>query len=497
MVERKQAFMAKPEKIFSAKFQENYDYLFRRLGADINYDIIPYELTVAGHPSAFFMVQGFVDDTVLAMLLSNISALSEMAPTELFVVLKDKYFPVSQIEVIEDLDNLIDGVLMGQVAFILDGVSQGLLLDLRAFAARGPQEPDLEKVVRGSRDGFTETVVYNTQLIRRRIRDESLRTKMLQIGRRSRTDVCVCYIEDVANSHLVAMVLEKLQAIDIDGLPMAEKSVEELITPGMIWNPFPKVRYTERPDVAAEHLLEGHILILVDTSPSVIILPATYFYHFQHAEEFRQSPLVGGYLRIVRMIAIFLSVFILPLWYLSVVEQGLAIPGSVSVFGQLIIAEIVVDIIRLAAIHTPSPLTTSLGLVAALLVGNLSVDLGLFSTHVVMYTAAAATASFATPSYELSMAHRLVRVLLLCAIFAAGKIGFWVAVAAVFLFLSGTKSFGIPYLWPLVPFHGKALKEIFFRTPIPKQIYRPAILQPKNKVRQKPVDLKGEDKWEK
>lgn len=489
--------MEKQHKKFSTQFQENYDYLFRKLGADINYDIIPYQLNVAGQPAAFFMVQGFVDDTVLAMLLSNISALSEMLPSVLFSALKEKYFPVSQIEIVEDLHHLIDGVLMGQTAFILDGISQGLLLDLRAFAARGPQEPDLEKVVRGSRDGFTETVVYNTQLIRRRIRDENLRTKMLQVGRRSKTDVCVAYIEDVANSHLVAMVLEKLQAIDIDGLPMAEKSVEELITPGMVWNPFPKVRYTERPDVAAEHLLEGHILVLVDTSPSVIILPATYFYHFQHAEEFRQSPLIGAYLRMVRMIAIFLSVFILPLWYLHIVEQGIAIPGSVSVFGQLMIAEIVVDIIRLAAIHTPSPLTTSLGLVAALLVGNLSVDLGLFSTHVVMYTAAAATASFATPSYELSMAHRIVRVLLLLAIFLAGHLGFWLAVLGVILFLASTKSFGIPYLWPLVPFHAKALKEIFFRTPISKQIYRPAILQPKNKVRQKPADLKDEKKWRK
>lgn len=489
--------MVDVSKAFSGKFQENYDYLFRKLGADINYDVIPYQLSVGGKQAAFFMVQGFVDDKVLAMLLSNISLLPEIESQALFSALKEKYFPVSQIEIVEDLDHLIDGVLMGQVAFIMDGVSQGLLLDLRAFAARGPQEPDLEKVVRGSRDGFTETVVYNTQLIRRRIRDENLRTKMLQIGRRSKTDVCVCYIEDVANSNLVAMVLEKLQAIDIDGLPMAEKSVEELITPGMIWNPFPKVRYTERPDVAAEHLLEGHILILVDTSPSVIILPATYFYHFQHAEEFRQSPLIGGYLRIVRMVAIFLSVFILPLWYLGVVEQGIAIPGSVSLFGQLIIAEIVVDIIRLAAIHTPSPLTTSLGLVAALLVGNLSVDLGLFSTHVVMYTAAAATASFATPSYELSMAHRLVRILLIFAVFLGGKIGFWLAVAGVFFFLAKSKSFGIPYLWPLVPFQPRALKEIFFRTPISKQIYRPAILQPQNKVRQKPVNLKGEEKWRK
>lgn len=484
-------------KKFSRQFQENYDYLFCKLGADISYDIIPYQLTIAGQQAAFFMVQGFVDDTVLAMLLRNVAALPDMPSGELFAALKEKYFPVSQIEIAEDLDFFLDGILMGQVGFLLEGEAKGLLLDLRQYAARGPQEPDLEKVVRGSRDGFTETLVYNTQLVRRRIRDENLRTKVIQIGRRSKTDVCVCYIEDVANSHLLALVLEKLNAIDIDGLPMAEKSIEELITPGMIWNPFPKVRYTERPDVAAEHLLTGHILIMVDTSPSVIILPATYFYHLQHAEEFRQNPFVGGYLRIVRMFAIFLSVFILPWWYLQVVEQGVIIPGSVALFWQLIIAEIVVDIIRLAAIHTPSPLTTSLGLVAALLVGNLSIDLGLFSTHVVMYTAAAATASFATPSYELSMAHRLVRILLLGAVFLGGKLGFWLAVGGVFFFLASSKSFGIPYLWPLVPFHWRALKEIFFRTPVSKQIYRPSVLQPKNKVRQKPVDLKGEESWRK
>ena len=123
----------------------------------------------------------------------------------------------------------------------------------------------------------------------------------MQVGRRSKSDICISYLADVANMHLVAEIKKLLRSIDIDGLPMAEKSVEELITPGNYWNPLPKVRYTERPDVAAQHLFEGHILIMVDTSPSVIILPTTYFHHL-HAEEYRQNPAIGAYLRWVRFL---------------------------------------------------------------------------------------------------------------------------------------------------------------------------------------------------
>ncbi len=480
----------------SHNYQKNLDDLKTQLGVGANYDVICHEVLVGGKRGAFFCIQGFIDSEVLSHILQSLTCLTreEIIPNTIDKF-KKQYLAHFQLDSSEKISKIIDGVLMGQVAFIIEGEAEGILIDLRKFAARGPEEPDLEKVVRGSRDGFTETLVFNTTLLRRRVRDKSLRMEVMQVGRRSRSDICISYLADVANLHLVEEIKKMLRSIDIDGLPMAEKSVEELITPGSYWNPLPKVRYTERPDVAAQHLFEGHILVMVDTSPSIIILPATYFHHLQHAEEFRQGPTVGIYLRWVRFFAVFTSIFLLPAYFLVSVEPSL-LPESLKYIGpkdvgkvplmfQFVLAEIAVDVLRIAAVHTPSPLTTSLGLIAALMVGDLAISVGLFTPEVVMYTAVAATTVFATPSYELGMANRLARYFLLFAVYIFRLPGLIIGSIALLVYAGFTKSFGIPYLWPLIPFDGKALKSVLVRTPIPAQNQRPSILQTQDITKQK------------
>ncbi|MGI6678822.1 MAG: spore germination protein [Dehalobacterium sp.] len=483
-------------QFMSHNYQKNLDYLKEQLGVEANYDVICHEVLVGGKKGAFFTIQGFIDTEVLSSILSNLAVLTreEIVPNTLDK-LKKQYLAHYQLDTSEKMSKIIDGVLMGLVVFIIEGEAEAILIDLRKFAARGPEEPDLEKVVRGSRDGFTETIVFNTILVRRRVRDKSLRMEMMQVGRRSRSDICISYLADVANLHLVEEIKKMLRSIDIDGLPMAEKSVEELITPGSYWNPLPKVRYTERPDVAAQHLFEGHILVMVDTSPSIIILPATYFHHLQHAEEYRQNPTIGIYLRWVRFFAVFVSIFLLPAYFLVSIEPSL-LPESLKYIGpkdhgkvpliiQFVLAEIAVDVLRIAAVHTPSPLTTSLGLIAALMVGDLAISVGLFTPEVVMYTAVAATTVYAIPSYELGMAHRLARYVLLFAAYFFKLPGIIIGTIAMIIFAGFTKSFGIPYLWPLIPFDGKAIKSVLIRTPVPAQNQRPSILQTQDITRQK------------
>src|SRR5690606_34596056 len=204
--------------------------------------------------------------------------------------------PYTSVKTSADLEEVISQLLAGQCAFIIEGFKQAIVLDVRTYPGRSPEEPDIERVVRGSRDGFVETIVFNTALVRRRVRDRSLCMEALQIGQRSKTDVIVAYIDSVADPELVERIKDKLKAIDVDGLPMGEKTVEEYIF-GRHLNPYPMVRYTERPDTAAVHLLEGHVLVLVDGSPSVMICPTTFWHHVQHAEEYRQKPLVGAFLR--------------------------------------------------------------------------------------------------------------------------------------------------------------------------------------------------------
>jgi stage V sporulation protein AF len=404
----------------------------------------------------------------------------------------------------DNIDELLYLVLSGSVLLVVDGLKELLVIDARTYPSRNPEEAEIERVVRGSRDGFTETIVFNTALLRRRVRDPKLRIKMMRVGRRSKSDVCLCYIKDIADPDLVATISSKIEAIEIDAVPMAEKAIEELIVPGNWWNPFPRVRYTERPDVAAAHLFEGHVLVMVDTSPSVIIAPATYFHHIQHAEEYRQNPVVGSYIRGVRFLAVMASIIITPLWMLFALSPEL-LPdflefigpkkiGQVPVFIQFIIAELSLDLIRMAAIHTPSPLATALGVIAALLIGDIAVNIGLFAPEIILYTAVVAVGSYCTPSYEMAMANRLVRFFILLATGFFKLPGLIISSILSLLLVAFTRSFDVPYLWPLIPFNYRAFKSIIIRSPVPIQNLRPEVLHPRDRRRQPVPALKRRNK---
>ncbi len=196
-------------------------------------------------------------------------------------------------------------VLSGGAALFIDGQKEGILLDVREYPVRGPEEPDLEKVTRGARDGLVETIIFNTTLIRRRIRDPQLIFELKTVGSQSKTDVAIGYIDNVVDHKLLDEFKNKLDEININALVMAEKTLEELLIKKKWYNPLPQVRFTERPDVVAAHLLEGHIAIIVDTSPSVMLLPVTIFHFTQHAEDYYQNPLVGTYLRWIRFLLCF------------------------------------------------------------------------------------------------------------------------------------------------------------------------------------------------
>ncbi len=473
----------------------NRDLLDEKLSFDKNFDIVRREMHIGGRKILMVFVDAFANADLMTEILRNMTALDrEDLSVDAFRKLFDRHINYIEVEETGHLEKLVEKMLSGPLALLIDGSDQAILLDVRNYPVRSPAEPDLEKVVRGSRDGFTETLVFNTALIRRRIRDPKLRMEYIQAGNRSKTDIVISYIEDIANEELVKDIRDRISAINLDGLPMAEKAVEELITPGSYWNPLPRVRYTERPDVAAIHLLEGHVLVMVDTSPSIMIAPATYFHHLQHAEEYRQSPAAGVYLRWVRFAGVALSIFLLPLWLLVTLQPQILPPalkfigpekvGTIPIFIQFLIAELAVDMVRMATIHTPTALATALGLIAALLIGDIAVTVGLFNAEVVMYTAAAVVGTFMTPSYELGLANRLIRLFLLIMVGLFALPGFIAGLALTLALLVFTRSFGVPYMWPLLPFNGKALKSVLVRRPVPTSNIRPSILKPRDPSRQ-------------
>ncbi len=478
----------------SDRVDENKEYLNDRLGVGTSFDIGAHEFFIGSTKVVMYYINGFADSHLITEIMRDLNDLrSREVQGNLFDHLFYKYIPFYQLAKVSKTDEFMDKLLVGQVGLILDHSTDAIIMDTKTLPVRTPQEPDTERIVRGAHDGFTEAIVMNTVLTRRRVRDERLRFEIMQIGERTKTDVAVAYLQDVANAKLVDTLKERLQNIQIDGIPMAEKTVEEFII-GKTFNPFPMVRYTERPDVAAVHLLEGHVLIYVDNSPSVMITPATYFHHVQHAEEYRQTPVVGAYLRWVRFFGIFASLFILPIWLLLVMHPsmipdslhflGIKNKGSIPLLAQFIMAEVGIDLMRMAAIHTPTPLSVAMGLLAAILVGDVAIKVGLFAPEVILYLAVAAVGMFATPSYELSLANRLVRLFLILMVGFFSTPGLMIGFTVVLIGLAATRSLDTPYLWPFIPFNYKGFKDILIRMAVPSKNNRPSIVRSQNSSRQ-------------
>lgn len=471
-------------------YQKNLKYIKDELGVGISFDILDAEVHYAGRDMAFLMVDGMIQGDIMLFIMRYLSKLKpEDLEPDPFKKLTKTYLPYVEISSEENLDKAVFWVTCGACALVVEGIDKVIIIDARTYPSRNPEEPDVERVIRGARDGFVETIIFNTALTRRRVRDPSLRMVYMSVGRRSKTDICVSYIEDIANSEVVKQVKEHISKIDTDGLPMGEKTVEEFIG-GRHFNPYPVVRYTERPDTAAVHLFEGHVLVFVDGSPVVLIMPSTFWNQLQHVEEYRQKPIIGSYLRIVRYLAVWASIFLLPLWYILTTHSDL-LPEyfnfisvdqhpEVPIFLQLLLIEVGLDALRMATVHTPTSLATALGLVATLMIGQVAVNVGLLSNELVLYMAVAAIGTFATPLYELSLANRLIRVILI--IFSAlfGVPGYVFGSTLMVIYLTQMKSFHIPYLWPLIPFNLKAMRDVLFRVPVPLKNRREKVLLTKD-----------------
>lgn len=485
----------KKQPIFVSKIiDENAEYMKDVVGATVSFDLDFREILVLEKRVQIYYLNGLVDDMTILQIIKMLVSTNdnEFEKDKIDEIIENRLIE-AQVDPENKMVEITDQVLSGLIAVFIDGVRHAYILDVRQYPGREPEEPDTERVIRGSRDGFTENVVESTALIRRRVRDKHLRNEMFSIGKRSKTDVCISYLNDVANDEYIQIIKEKIQTIDIDAIVMADKALEELFVDHN-WNPFPLVRYTERPDVAAHHILSGYIVLMVDTSPSVIILPTTFFDHLEHAEEYRQTPMVGTITRWIRIVAVIASVYLLPVWLLFVMEPEL-LPKALSFIGpketgtipvplQIVLADVGVEFLRMAAVHTPTPLATALGLIAAVLIGDIAIDVGLFSPEVILYVAISAVGSYVTPSYEMSVANKLIKTFLIFITIIFGVYGFMIGFMMSIIFLVHLKTIHTPYFWPLLPFDFNALLRFIFRIPVSVNYKRPKIVQPKDVYRQ-------------
>ncbi|GAE36767.1 spore germination protein [Halalkalibacter akibai] len=487
----------KKETPISRNIDENEALIKKRLGFGTSFDVGIRTLTILDKHIQIYFVNGLCDIQYIIELLKELMDLDSRGRRTETTDVKQaitNHLTHVQVEYTDTLEDATTKMLSGLIFILIDGEDQAIAVDVRSYPGRGPEEPDTERVVRGARDGYTENIILNTALTRRRIRDENLRNEIMQVGERSKTDICISYIDGVADPKMVEILKKELEAIKIDGISMADKIVEEyLVKQG--FNPFPLVRYTERPDVAANHLLEGHVLIMTDTSPSVIITPTTFFHHVQHAEEYRQAPFIGTVLRWTRFIGIIFSLLVLPFWLLLVMQPSLLPAGldfigpdevnNIPIFLQIVFAELGIELLRMAAIHTPSPLATALGLVAALLIGEIAIQVGYFTPEVILYVAIGAIGMFATPSYELGVALRAARMVLIIIVAIFTAPGFIVGITLFILLLAAIKTFEKPYLWPFLPFDPPSMWHILVRASVPNVRFRPRIVHPQDPVKQK------------
>ncbi|MBS4176458.1 spore germination protein [Lederbergia citrea] len=476
---------------------DNLENFFKkRVGLGTSFDIGQRKLVILKKRVDIYYVNGLTDSIYIIQIIKELVNLNNNEkPTKKIYELIENRLVHESVEKVNTLDEMVDQVLSGLIAVVIEGEETALIIDVRSYPGRQPEEPDTEKVVRGSRDGYVENIVVNTALTRRRIRDERLRFEIIKVGERSKADVAIGYIDGIANPDLIETIKKELKAIDIDGITMADKTIEEFVMK-QGYNPYPLVRYTERADVGSIHLLEGHVLIFIDTSPSVIITPTTFFHHVQHAEEYRQSPAVGTFVRWTRFLGIWASIFLLPLWFLFVLEPSM-LPEKLAFIGpnkeseipliiQLLSADLGVEFLRIAAIHTPTPLSTAMGLIAAVLIGQIAVDVGLFNSEVILYISLAAIGTFCTPSYELSVANKMVRMLLLILVAIFKAPGLIIGTTLYILFLAWLRPLNAPYLWPVLPFNPAAFVHILIRRTVPGAKLRPSIVHPRDRFRQPP-----------
>lgn len=344
------------------------------------------------------------------------------------------------------------------------------VIETREYPTRSVSEPDTEKTIRGSRDGFTENIIINVGLIRRRIRSEYFECEITKVGTTSKSDIAICSLSNKVNENVLKKVKEQISKLDIDGLTMSDRALEErLFKQGL--NPFPLVRYSERPDVVAAQLFKGHIAIVVDTSSSVIILPTTIFEHTKHIEEYRQVSVVGSFIRIIRHFAILISIFLVPIWMLTLNNENfisnifvkIENVSSVPVLVQILLVEITIEILRIATIHTPNQLSSAMGLIATLILGQMAVEIGWFASEVLLFCSISAIGGFATPSYELSLANKMVKIFLIMIVGLLGGSGFIIGIYFFVMLLASVKMFDVPYLYPLFPFDFIEFRKVVFR----------------------------------
>ena len=463
---------------FSKDFAKNKQRIDALLHVDKSFDLLYRVVTIGGKKACFYFIDGFCKDEVMEKVLEFLYKITpEEMPATAHDFLKEK-LPYGEIDLVRTENDFLQRVLSGVPILMIDGYSELLATDFRTYPGRSVDEPEKDKVMRGSRDGFVETVVFNTALIRRRIRSTNLVMEMHTVGKSSRTDVVIAYMGDRVEPEMLENIRQRVDAIQIDSLSMNQQSLAECLYQHKWYNPFPKFKFSERPDVTAASILEGSIAILVDNSPSAMILPTSVFDIVEDADDYYFPPVTGTYLRLSRMVIDILAVLMTPVFLLMIMHpewlpESLKFiqindPIHVPIFLQMLILEFAIDGLKLASVNTPNMLSTPLSVVAGIILGDYTVSSGWFNSEIMLYMAFVAVANYTQVSLELGYALKFMRIILICLTAAFGLWGLIGGVLFVLVLIVTNKTIsGKSYIYPIIPFNARQFLRRFFRVTLP------------------------------
>ena len=441
--------------------------------------------------------QGVIEDHILKALMLE----ARRTPPKLKDVKDQMYglileggLSAADVKESDNLDEGIFGILSGDTLIFMDGIDKFFIVSTKGWPTRGIDEPSSESVIRGPREGFVETFRVNTVLLRRKIRDPKLKIKGMQIGQRSKTDIGIAYIEDIARIDVIKEVEKRLEAIDIDAV-LESGYIEQLIEDSWI-SLFPQIQHSERPDTVAAALLEGRVAIIVDNTPFVLVVPVTLNTFLLSSEDYYERWWVANFIRWVRMAAVIIS-FLLPAAYIAVASYhpgiipsplAIFIAGTretvpFPVFVEAMLMELTFELLREAGVRLPSQIGSTIGIVGSLIIGQAAVEAGLVSPIMVIIVAVTAISSFAIPSYNLSISFRILRFAAMIAASFLGLYGLILVVILVLAHLASLTSFGVPFLIPLAPFKTSELKDTLLKAPLPSMKRRPGYTAGKDKTR--------------
>lgn len=439
-----------------------------------SYDVLKKEILVADKKAALYYINGMCKEDLMEKLQEFFLGLK---PEELPKNIDDfgiELVPYLEISMSRKKEDILTDVLSGVVCAVIDGYDAAIMIDTRDYPARSIMEPEKYRVLRGSRDGFVETLVQNTALIRRRIRSTDFRCEVMRVGESSKTDIAICYMDSRVDKKLLTQIKKQMKEIKTDALTLSQESLSECLFKGSFLNPFPKFRYTERPDTTAASILEGQIAIMVDTSPAAMLLPTTIFDVIEEADDYYFPPVTGTYLRLSRAIITLVSLLLTPL-YLYWGNHPDMLPSwleftritdtiYVPLILQLLLLELSIDGLKLAAVNTPSMLNTPLSLIAAIIIGEFAINTGWFLPQTMLYMAIVAIANFTHENYEFAYAIKYCRIVMLLLTQFFGLFGLVAGIVITLLLIAFNKTLtNTSYIYPLIPFDFKVLYKRFIR----------------------------------